>query len=62
MARLGENQGRAKRTQETQTRATPGASTHDPNRRDVVRKTDLVGMDKQSLHDYLNKPRITVNT
>ena len=40
----------------------PGASTHDPNRRDVVRKTDLVGMDKQSLHDYLNKPRITVNT
>lgn len=39
----------------------PGTSNRDSNRRDVVRKTDLVGMDKQSLRSYLNQPRIAAS-
>ncbi|NMM93488.1 DUF5361 domain-containing protein [Bifidobacterium oedipodis] len=35
----------------------PGISANDPNRRSVVRKGELAGMDKQSLRDYLNRPR-----
>ena len=36
----------------------PPGTSHDSNRRDVVRKSELVGMDKRSLRDYLNQPRI----
>lgn len=39
----------------------PGTSNHNSNRRDVVRRNDLVGMDKRSLRDYLNQPRIAAS-
>lgn len=40
----------------------PGTEIRDANRRDVVRRTELVGMDKHSLRDYLNRPRTTPDT
>lgn len=40
----------------------PGTSGRDTNRRDVVRRNELLGMDKRSLRNYLNRPRIAATT